>query len=184
MKNLGAPGGDMTSVVHRTTGLLHRYRSVRALTERLAAPLSAEDQTAQSMPDASPTKWHRAHTSWFFEEFILVPFGAYEVFDPQFRLLFNRYYEAVGPRHPRPERGLITRPSAADVGRYRRYVDEAVIRLIDRSPEDVPVEVLVLGLHHEQQHCWSWTPSTSCRAIRSDLRWCPGRSRTTRTRVR
>jgi formylglycine-generating enzyme required for sulfatase activity len=142
----------MTSAAHRTTGLLDHYRSVRALTERLAAPLSAEDKTAQSMPDASPTKWHRAHTSWFFEEFILVPFGAHEVFDPQFRFLFNSYYEAVGPRHPRPERGLITRPSAAEVGRYRRHVDEAVVRLIDRSPEDVPAEVLVLGLHHEQQH--------------------------------
>jgi ergothioneine biosynthesis protein EgtB len=142
----------MTLAVHWTTGLLDDYHDVRALTERLAAPLSAEDQTAQSMPDASPTKWHRAHTSWFFEEFLLEPCGAYEVFDPQFRFLFNSYYEAVGPRHPRPERGLITRPSAAEVGRYRRHVDEAVACLIDRCPEALSAEVLVLGLHHEQQH--------------------------------
>src|SRR4051795_6357917 len=89
-----------------------RLRDVRELTERLAGRLSAEDQTAQSMPDASPTKWHGAHTSWVFEEFVLAPGGSYDVFDPTSRCLFNSYYEAVGPRHPRPQRGLVTRPGA------------------------------------------------------------------------
>ena len=106
----------MTLAARPITDLLHSYSKVRALTERLAAPLSPEDQTAQSMPDASPTKWHRAHTSWFFEEFLLEPAGGYDVYDPTFGYLFNSYYEAVGPRHPRPERGLVTRPSAAEVG--------------------------------------------------------------------
>src|SRR3982750_4667514 len=89
--------------------------TVRELTEQLAAPLSAEDQTSQSMPDASPTKWHRAHTSWFFEEFILSERAAYRVFDPSFRYLFNSYYEAVGARQPRPHRGLITRPGIEQI---------------------------------------------------------------------
>ena len=143
----------MTLAARPITDLLHSYSKVRALTERLAAPLSPEDQTAQSMPDASPTKWHRAHTSWFFEEFLLEPAGGYDVYDPTFGYLFNSYYEAVGPRHPRPERGLVTRPSAAEVGRYRAHVDDAVTALLlgDRA-DGVPQDVLVLGLNHEQQH--------------------------------
>src|SRR3954468_18771455 len=100
------------------------FLAERALTEQLAAPLSPEDQTAQSMPDASPTKWHRAHTSWFYEEFVLD--RDYEPFDASFRYLFNSYYEAVGPRHPRPERGLVTRPGVEEVGRYRAHVTDAV----------------------------------------------------------
>jgi ergothioneine biosynthesis protein EgtB len=142
----------MTLAARPTTGLLPSYQEVRALTERLAAPLSPEDQTAQSMPDASPTKWHRAHTSWFFEEFLLEPAGGYEVFDPTFRYLFNSYYEAVGPRHPRPMRGLVTRPSAREVGRYRAHVDAAVAGLLQDRPESVPHDVVVLGINHEQQH--------------------------------
>jgi hypothetical protein len=102
--------------------------AVRDFTERLAAPLSAEDQTAQSMPDASPTKWHRAHTSWFFEEFVLGPAGRYDVFDPSYGYLFNSYYEAVGPRHPRPQRGLVTRPGIADIARYRIHVQKELLR--------------------------------------------------------
>src|SRR5581483_7882653 len=91
--------------------LLARYRAVRSASMARAAPLSAEDQQAQSMPDASPTKWHLAHVTWFFETFLLVPnLPGYRVFDPAFGYLFNSYYEAVGPRHPRPARGLITRP--------------------------------------------------------------------------
>ncbi len=132
---------------------IDRYREVRSLTEDLSAPLSPEDQTVQSMPDVSPTKWHRAHTSWFFEEFLLGPHDpGYRCFDDRFRYLFNSYYEAVGPRHPRPERGIVTRPGAEEVGAYRRHVDEAVERFLGR---DQPVEVLglaELGLHHEQQH--------------------------------
>jgi ergothioneine biosynthesis protein EgtB len=129
-----------------------RYAEIRAHTDRLAAALSAEDQCVQSMADASPAKWHRAHTTWFFEEFVLCAFpSGYRVCDPQFRYLFNSYYEAVGPRHPRPSRGLLTRPTAERVGEYRAHVDAAMARLLGHLPEEA--EALVrLGLHHEQQH--------------------------------
>ena len=136
----------MTLAVRPSTDLLQRYRDVRLLTEQLAALLSPEDQTAQSMPDASPAKWHRAHTTWFFEEFLLRPTGR-PVFDDSFAYLFNSYYEALGPRHPRAERGLVTRPSSAEIGRYRRSVDDAVEQL-----HDLPEDVFELGLNHEQQH--------------------------------
>lgn len=135
-----------------TSGLPTRFLEVRSLTERLAEPLSAEDQTAQSMPDASPTKWHRAHTTWFFEEFVLGPSGGYRPFDPTFGYLFNSYYEAVGPRHPRPERGLVTRPSVAEVGRYRAYVEQAVVALLERGTDADRARIVELGLNHEQQH--------------------------------
>ena len=95
---------------------IQAFREVRAETERRAAPLSAEDQVIQSMPDASPTKWHRAHTTWFFEQFLLVPHAdGYAPFDDRFAFLFNSYYVAAGPRHERPKRGLITRPSSQEV---------------------------------------------------------------------
>jgi dimethylhistidine N-methyltransferase len=129
----------------------HDLGQVRALTERLAAPLSPEDQVVQSMPDASPTSWHRAHTTWFFEEFLLGPAGM-PAYDATFRYLFNSYYEAVGPRHPRAQRGLITRPGTAEIARYRRYVDEQLMRLCDDGPSPEQAEVLVLGMNHEQQH--------------------------------
>ena len=106
--------------------LAQRYRGVRDLTERLAEPLSAEDQMVQSMPDVSPTKWHRAHTTWFFETFLLLDTPGYEPFDPLFAYLFNSYYVAVGDRHARPQRGLISRPGVAEVAAYRAYVDEAM----------------------------------------------------------
>jgi ergothioneine biosynthesis protein EgtB len=129
-----------------------RYAHVRAATEQLAAPLSAEDQTIQSMPDASPTKWHRAHTTWFFETFVLTPHArSYRPCDDRFGYLFNSYYEAVGPRHARPSRGMITRPGAGDITRYRTHVDEAMQRLLDDCPAHV-VDLVELGLHHEQQH--------------------------------
>ena len=132
------------------------FRDVRAETERRAAPLSAEDQVVQSMPDASPTKWHRAHTTWFFEQFLLVPqLAGYRVFDERFAFLFNSYYVAAGPRHARPKRGLITRPSAAEVVAYRAHVDAAVERLIGEAPAAKLAEVLKvleIGLNHEQQH--------------------------------
>ena len=120
-----------------------QYCEVRQLTERLAAPLSAEDQAVQSMPDVSPTKWHRAHTTWFFETFVLGTPGA---FDPSYAYLFNSYYEAVGPRHARAERGLITRPGVDEIARYREHVD----RLVLEGALDHPLTEL--GLHHEQQH--------------------------------
>jgi ergothioneine biosynthesis protein EgtB len=129
-----------------------RFLSVRALTEQLAAPLSPEDQTAQSMPDASPAKWHLAHTTWFFETFLLQPLvRGYRTFDPAYQYLFNSYYEAVGPRHPRPQRGLITRPGVEEVLAYRRHVSMAVEELVRRGPGEWSA-LLELGLHHEQQH--------------------------------
>jgi ergothioneine biosynthesis protein EgtB len=135
---------------------LDAYRDVRSETERRAAPLTAEDQVVQSMPDASPTKWHRAHTTWFFEQFLLRPnLDGYRPFDERFAFLFNSYYVAAGPRHARPQRGLITRPGAADVAAYRRHVDAAVARLIETARDDALddlLTVLELGLHHEQQH--------------------------------
>src|ERR1700674_949445 len=107
------------------------YAAVRATTERLAAPLSAEDQTVQSMPDVSPTKWHRAHVTWFFETFVLASHSpAYRPYDDSFAYIFNSYYEALGSRHPRTERGLISRPGVAEVARYREFVDEAVGTLL------------------------------------------------------
>lgn len=131
------------------------FSEVRALTETLAAPLSPEDQTVQSMPDVSPTKWHRAHVTWFFETFVLEPFApGYEVFEPSYRALFNSYYEAVGPMHPRPERGLVTRPGAAEVADYRAHVDQHLGDLLycGIEPYETLGELVQLGLHHEQQH--------------------------------
>ena len=130
-----------------------RYHAVRALTETLAASLSPEDQTVQSMPDTSPTKWHRAHTTWFFETFLLRRFAAcYQPFDPQYEYLFNSYYEAVGPRHARPERGLVTRPGVEEVTEYRRFVDDEMTVLLDCGMPASIAWLVELGLHHEQQH--------------------------------
>ncbi len=129
------------------------YCAVRTMTARLAAPLSAEDQTVQSMPDVSPTKWHRAHTTWFFETFVLGPHGAgYRPFDERYRMLFNSYYQAVGPQHTRHERGLITRPGIEEVAGYRRHVDAAVLELLDDAAPPAVLDLVELGRHHEQQH--------------------------------
>jgi len=134
------------------TDRLQRFRSVRGRTEILSAALSAEDQCVQSMPDASPAKWHRAHTTWFFEQFVLVPFApGYTVFDPAFRFLFNSYYEAVGARHPRPMRGLLTRPPATAIAAYRAHVDAAMADWL-RDAQAESLALTELGLHHEQQH--------------------------------
>jgi ergothioneine biosynthesis protein EgtB len=136
--------------------VLAAFRGVRDETERRAAPLSAEDQIVQSMADASPVKWHRAHTTWFFEEFVLKPHApGYEVFDARFAHLFNSYYVAAGPRYARPQRSLLTRPDVEQVGAYRRHVDDAVMRLVvDAGPALLAraAALVVLGLHHEQQH--------------------------------
>jgi dimethylhistidine N-methyltransferase len=133
--------------------LLGRFKTVRAESARRAAPLSAEDMGAQSMPDASPAKWHLAHTTWFFETFVLSQQPGYAPFDPRFGYLFNSYYEALGPRQPRPHRGLITRPSAGEVMAYRRHVDEAMEALLagDALCEDLQ-RLVILGCAHEQQH--------------------------------
>ncbi|HZZ96099.1 MAG TPA: ergothioneine biosynthesis protein EgtB [Jatrophihabitantaceae bacterium] len=136
-----------------TSRLTRQFLDVRATTDRLASRLSAEDQTPQSMPDASPAKWHRAHTTWFFEEFILRPDPSYAEYDPSYRYLFNSYYEAVGPRHPRPQRGLVTRPGIADIARYREYVQDAVVRVLEAGRlDDAALDLVELGCNHEQQH--------------------------------
>ena len=133
--------------------LIERFRNVRDLTEQLAAELSAEDQTIQSMPDVSPTKWHRAHTTWFFETFVLSPFApAYEPFDEHFSFLFNSYYDGVGARHPRAERGMVSRPGIEEIARYRHFVDTQMVEFLEcRVPAEIG-EIVELGLHHEQQH--------------------------------
>src|SRR3978361_1106483 len=121
----------------RANGLSDQFWTVRSATEALAAALTEEDQCVQSMADASPAKWHRAHTTWFFEQFVLVPrVSGYRVFDPAFGFLFNSYYEAVGPRHPRPSRGLLTRPSVGQVTQYRRHVDAAMAAAIPHLPDE------------------------------------------------
>lgn len=135
---------------------LAAFRKVRAETERRAAPLSPEDQVVQSMPDASPTKWHRAHTTWFFEQFLLVPHVKdYRPFDDRFAFLYNSYYVSAGPRHDRPKRGLITRPSCEEVAAYRKHVDAAVEKLLQQSEPNLLrklLPIVEIGLNHEQQH--------------------------------
>jgi ergothioneine biosynthesis protein EgtB len=133
-----------------------RFLAVRGHSLALAAPLSAEDQAAQSMPDTSPTKWHLAHTTWFFETLVLLPHAAgYAAHDERFARLFNSYYESLGPRHPRPQRGLLTRPALAEVHAYRAAVDAALLRFIDSAglaAWTAAAPLLELGLQHEQQH--------------------------------
>lgn len=136
--------------------LLARFETVRAHTETLAQPLSPEDQTVQSMPDVSPTKWHRAHVTWFFETFLLAEAEqSFQPFQDQYWFLFNSYYEAVGPRFGRAERGFITRPGAHDVGHYRGNVDARVQDLlssVDGGTVEKLAATIELGFHHEQQH--------------------------------
>jgi ergothioneine biosynthesis protein EgtB len=144
------PGADVRHIWSKA------FRAVRAETERRAAPLSPEDQAIQSMPDASPAKWHRAHTTWFFEQFLLMAHAdGYRAFDQRFAFLFNSYYVAAGPRHTRPERGMITRPNAEEVGAYRAHVDRAVLQLLggaEAATLEKIVPLIEIGLHHEQQH--------------------------------
>ena len=136
-----------------SSSLFDRLMVTRRLSLRLAAPLSDEDQVAQAMDDASPTKWHLAHTTWFFEAFVLPRFHpGYRLFDESFEYCFNSYYESVGPRHPRPKRGLLTRPSAQAVRDYRAHVDAALERLFETSLPDEAASLIELGINHEQQH--------------------------------
>jgi ergothioneine biosynthesis protein EgtB len=135
--------------------LAARYGSVRKWTEQLCEPLEPEDYVVQSMPDASPVKWHLAHTSWFFETFVLEPYVAgYQSPSPLYRVLFNSYYETVGPQFTRAERGMLTRPSVRDVFAYRKQVDDAVLALLAAGHDALPTiaERVELGLQHEQQH--------------------------------
>ena len=131
-----------------------QFLSTRQTTSALAAPLSAEDCAIQSMPDASPVKWHLAHTTWFFETFVLTPHQpGYRPLDPSYRVLFNSYYHAVGARYPRPERGMLSRPGLEQVLAYRDHVNEAMLELMagERTLPELDA-LLELGLHHEQQH--------------------------------
>jgi hypothetical protein len=134
--------------------LARRYRAVRARSLALAAPLSAEDCALQSMPDASPVKWHLAHTTWFFETFVVADAHAgYRTPDPAYRVLFNSYYETVGPQHPRPARGLLSRPSLDEVLAYRAHVDDAMAACLQRARGDAALAARIeLGLNHEEQH--------------------------------
>jgi len=136
--------------------LVEAYLAVRDETERRAAPLSAEDQLIQSMPDASPAKWHRAHTTWFFEQFLLGEHcPGYQPFHPDYAFLFNSYYVSAGPRHARHRRGDLTRPSAEDITAYRRHVDAAVVKFFQSADHDTLMRIAPLvevGLNHEQQH--------------------------------
>jgi len=137
-------------------GLLQQYQKVRCFTERICEPLEPEDYVVQSMPDVSPTKWHLAHTSWFFETFVLSPAAPhYQPFHPKYGYLFNSYYNAVGERHARPQRGLLTRPTVAEIYQYRAHVDAGMERFLSTADagEVAPLAAIIeLGLHHEQQH--------------------------------
>ncbi len=140
------------ALLHRP--LPDRYRCVRDATVELCEPLEDEDYVAQSMPDTSPTKWHLAHTSWFFEEFVLQrALPDYRFYDERFRYLFNSYYNAVGPMHERPRRGVISRPTVAEVLAYRTHVDEQMqMFFASAAPITALADTITLGLHHEQQH--------------------------------
>jgi ergothioneine biosynthesis protein EgtB len=136
---------------HRS--LAERYREVRQTTDSLAEPLSPEDCTVQSMRDASPVKWHLAHTTWFFETFVLERgIADYRPYHPQFRVLFNSYYNEVGAQHPRPERGLLSRPTLDEIRAYRAEIDRRVAEFLARSAVEPLADTIELGLHHEQQH--------------------------------
>ena len=137
-----------------TGSLASRYRQIRRQTEKLVEPLAPEDTVIQSMPDVSPSKWHLAHTSWLFERFVLGPnLPDYKEFHPRFHYLFNSYYYTAGDMHPRPERGLLSRPTLAEILAYRHHVDAHLLELLDKQGSDdqltFPIE---LGLNHEQQH--------------------------------
>ena len=133
--------------------LLSRYGTVRRRSMQLAEPLSEEDCCVQSMPDASPVKWHLAHTTWFFETFLLERLEPdFKPFHPLFRVLFNSYYNGIGEKHPRAQRGLLTRPSLREVHAYRRHVDTRMAALLQRGLPPETAGLVELGLQHEQQH--------------------------------
>ena len=144
------------AAVSRKSLLKSRYSAVRSFTEKLCSTLETEDYVIQSMPDCSPAKWHLAHTSWFFETFILkklIP--GYVSLHPKYDFLFNSYYNSIGIRHCRPKRGLISRPTVEETYTYRRYIDEHVHAWFDSVSEaefEMVDSVVELGLHHEQQH--------------------------------
>jgi len=139
---------------YKVAALPSSFLAVRAKTIALCQSLETEDYVIQSMPDVSPTKWHLAHTTWFFEQFILLPFfSGYRLFDDSYHYLFNSYYQTAGKMHPRPRRGMLSRPLLEEILRYRNHVDEAMAKLLESEmlAEEVRQRVL-LGLNHEQQH--------------------------------
>ncbi len=152
VSRVAAPGSPSGS----KSGAVESFEKVRKTSQRICAPLATEDYVIQTMDDVSPPKWHLAHTTWFFENFLLIPSHPdYREFHPRYNFLFNSYYEAVGERHPRPERGLLSRPTVEEVYHYRRHVDEFMLDLVDGADEQQWLQIeplLTLGLHHEQQH--------------------------------
>jgi ergothioneine biosynthesis protein EgtB len=147
VRPLGIPSSPPASV-----DLARRFLRIRRRTEELAAPLRPEDCMVQSMPDASPTKWHLAHTTWFFEQFVLGRDEDYAPANPEWHYLFNSYYQSVGPMHARPRRGMLTRPGLDEVLAYRARVDDAVAERIARTDDEGLAALVELGLQHEQQH--------------------------------
>jgi ergothioneine biosynthesis protein EgtB len=150
------PTADPLGPASERQALIERFQQVRDFTEGLCAPLAVEDYVIQSMPDCSPTKWHLAHVSWFFETFLLKPsLAEYRSPNPDYAYLFNSYYNAVGDKYPRPQRGLISRPTVDDIYSYRAHVDERVLDLLEcAEPDDLGrlSPIVTLGLNHEQQH--------------------------------
>jgi ergothioneine biosynthesis protein EgtB len=149
-------GKSDSAVQPADDSLAASYQETRSLTEQLCAPLEVEDFGVQSMPDASPAKWHLAHATWFFETFVLADSDpSYSLFHPQFGSLFNSYYNAVGPFWPRSQRGILSRPTVAEVYRYREHVDRAMHSLLHKEKSALTPELrdrIVLGMNHEQQH--------------------------------
>ena len=142
------------STAHRaeTPSLARRYEQVRSFSERICAPLLPEDYVAQSMPEVSPTKWHLAHTTWFLETFILADARGYRPFHPEFRYLFNSYYNTVGAQFPRANRGCLSRPGVDEIHAYRRHVDAHMRALLSDGVSRKSADIVEIGLNHEQQH--------------------------------
>ena len=145
--------GNLYSSKDTKTKLSITYNKIRSQTKLLAERLTLEDQCVQSMPNASPTKWHLAHTMWFFETFILkIHVKEYEEYNTDFNFLFNSYYEQIGARHSRDARGVLTRPSNQEVLNYRDHVDSEITKFLGAGLTAEQLELLTLGIHHEQQH--------------------------------
>ncbi|MBR9776885.1 MAG: ergothioneine biosynthesis protein EgtB [Cytophagales bacterium] len=146
--------GKLKEAVRNPTVLLDRFINCRFLTEEICAPLEVEDYVPQPIPEVSPPKWHLAHSTWFFEQFLLVPFcPSYKVYDKDFAYLFNSYYNNAGDRILRPNRGLMSRPPVSEVMAYRAYVTEAVTELLkEGTPNSQMLTIIELGINHEQQH--------------------------------
>lgn len=152
---MSSPDADRCIGADSNGSLIDRYLMARRFTEQLCEPLSAEDCSIQSMPDVSPTRWHLAHTTWFFETLVLAETPDYELFDPHYGYLFNSYYNTFGAQFPRPQRGLLSRPGLVEVLGYRRYVDEQMERLLLEGGGRFTAQLAgttEIGIHHEQQH--------------------------------